>query len=208
MQDKLFAQMSVPLKIEPVTLTGKVVRLEPLSEAHTPDLAKVGLEEKIWQYMRYSHVETSEEMRMWVGEILEMQAEGTDLPFAVIYLGSGHAIGSTRYLNIDYENRSLEIGGTWYGLDYQGTLVNTDCKYLLLTHAFEHLGCVRVWLKTDSRNLRSQHAIEKLGALKEGVLRNHMILPNGYIRDSVVYSILPEEWPEVKKKLEARLSRD
>ncbi len=196
---------SKPLVIEPVTLTGKLVRLEPLSQAHVPDLAKVGLEEQIWQFMRYGRIETVEQMAAWVEELLLLQAAGTDLPFAVIDLASGRAIGSTRYLNIEYEDRSLEIGGTWYGLAYQGTLVNTECKYLLLGHAFEVLGCVRVWFKTDRRNLRSQHAIEKLGAVKEGVLRNHMILPDGYIRDSIMYSILPHEWPAVKKQLEERL---
>ncbi len=205
MEDQRLQPSMLPMKIEPVTLSGRVVRLEPLSQAHTADLAKVGLDEKIWQYMRYSTVKTSEQMGVWVAELLELQAEGSDLPFAVIDLASEHAVGSTRYLNIDYENRSLEIGGTWYGLDYQGTLVNTECKYLLIGHAIEVLGCVRVWLKTDRRNLRSQHAIEKLGAVKEGILRNHMILPNGYIRDSVVYSILPGEWPAVKQGLEARL---
>lgn len=194
------------MKVEPVTLTGKVVRLEPLSETHTPDLAKVGLDEKIWHYMRYGNVETIEQLLAWVRELLDLQATGSDLPFAVIYLASGHAIGSTRYLEIDHYNRSLEIGGTWYGLDYQGTLVNTECKYLLLKHAFESLDCVRVWFKTDQRNIRSQRAIERLGAVKEGVLRNHMILLDGYIRNSVMYSILPQEWPDVKQKLEARLS--
>ncbi len=193
------------MRIEPVTLSGKVVRLEPLSESHVPDLAKVGLQEKIWHFMRYDKVETIEQMSAWVKDMLDMQSAGTDLPFAVIYLATGRAIGSTRYLEIDHGNRSVEIGGTWYGLDYQGTLVNTDCKYLLIKHAFEQLGCVRVWLKTDLRNLRSQHAIEKLGAVKEGVLRNHMILPDGYIRDSVIYSILPKEWPALKLKLERRL---
>lgn len=199
------AKKADQMNIEPITLTGRIVRLEPLSEAHIPDLALVGLEEKIWHFMRYGNVETVEQLRTWVREILALQAQGTDLPFAVNYLATGHAIGSTRYLSIEYNDRSLEIGGTWYGLDYQGTLVNTECKYLLLRHAFETLGCVRVWLKTDPRNLRSQHAIEKLGAVKEGVLRNHMILLNGYIRDSVIYSIIPEEWPAVKAKLEARL---
>ncbi|HSB65064.1 MAG TPA: GNAT family protein [Anaerolineales bacterium] len=193
------------MNIEPVVLSGKIIQLEPLSEAHIPDLAKVGLDEKIWHYMRYGRMDTSEQLANWVRELLELQAQGTDLPFAVIHLPSGCAIGSTRYLNIDHEDRSLEIGGTWYGLDYQGTLVNTESKYLLLRHAFEVLGCVRVWFKTDSRNLRSQRAIEKLGAVKEGVLRNHMILSNGFIRDSVMYSILPQEWPEVKKALETRL---
>jgi RimJ/RimL family protein N-acetyltransferase len=193
------------MKIAPVTLTGKVVRLEPLSKAHIPDLAKVGLDEKIWHYMRYSTVETTDQMGEWVNELLDLQAQGTDLPFAVISQAGNCAIGCTRYLHIDHDDRSVEVGGTWYGLDYQGTLVNTESKYLLLAHAFEVLGCVRVWFKTDARNMRSQHAIEKLGAVKEGVLRNHMILPNGYIRDSVVYSILPQEWPNVKQVLEARL---
>ncbi len=193
------------MDVQPVTLMGRVVRLEPLAEAHVIDLAKVGLEEKIWHYMVYGNVDTIEQLRLWVQELLLRQAAGTDLPFAVIHLASGQAIGSTRYLDIDPEYRSVEIGGTWYGLDYQGTLVNTECKYLLLKHAFEVLGCVRVWFKTDRRNLRSQRAIERLGAIKEGTLRNHMILPDGTIRDSVMYSILPQEWPQVKQTLEARL---
>ena len=194
------------MQVEPVTLTGKFVRLEPLAETHIPDLAKVGLEPEIWRYMRYGKVETEEQLGAWVGEVLKLQEQGTDLPFTVIHLASGAAIGCTRYLHIDHPNRSLEIGGTWYGLAYQGTQVNTECKYLLIKHAFETLDCIRVWLKTDLRNHRSQHAIERLGAVKEGVLRNHMILPNGTIRDSVVYSLIPEEWPEAKRKLEARLS--
>jgi RimJ/RimL family protein N-acetyltransferase len=193
------------MKIEPVTLTGRVVRLEPLAARHIPDLAQVGFQPEIWRYMRYGKMETIEQLTAWVDELLVLQTKGTDLPFAVIFLASGHAIGCTRYLNIDMPNRSLEIGGTWYGLDYQGTQVNTECKYLLMQHAFEQLGCVRVWFKTDARNLHSQHALEKLGAVKEGVLRNHMILPDGYIRDSVVYSLLPNEWPHVKTKLETRL---
>ena len=194
------------MNIEPVTMTGRIVRLEPLSTDHVPALAKVGLEEEIWRYMRYGKMESVERMAAWVHELLELQARGTDLPFTVIHLISGGAVGCTRYLHIDHENRSLEIGGTWYGLDYQGTLVNTECKYLLLKHAFEDLGCIRVWFKTDLRNLRSQHALEKLGAIKEGVLRNHMVLPDGTIRDSVVYSLLPQEWPQVKTKLQARLA--
>jgi N-acetyltransferase len=195
----------IPMKVEPVILIGKIVRLEPLSEAHIPSLAKVGLEDKIWRFMRYGNVETVEQLTTWVRELLELESKGSDLPFTVIHLSSGEAVGCTRYLNIDTRERALEIGGTWYGLDYQGTLVNTECKYLLLKHAFEVLGCVRVWFKTDARNLRSQRAIERLGAVKEGVLRNHMILPDGYIRDSVIYSILPNEWPEVKHTLDKRL---
>ena len=129
---------------------GKVVRLEPIAERHVADLAKVGLEEEIWRYMRYGKMETIEQLTDWVRELLVLQEQGTDLPFAVIYKETGAAVGCTRYLNIDTLDRSLEIGGTWYGLDYQGTLVNTECKYLLMKHAFEVLGCVRVWFKTDS----------------------------------------------------------
>jgi RimJ/RimL family protein N-acetyltransferase len=196
---------STRMKVEPVTLMGRVVRLEPIAERHIADLTKVGLEEDIWRYMRYGKMETIEQLADWVRELLVLQEQGTDLPFVVISVKTGMAVGCTRYLNIDRIDRSVEIGGTWYGLDYQGTLVNTECKYLLMKHAFEVLGCIRVWYKTDARNLRSQRALERLGVIKEGVLRNHMILPDGYIRDSVVYSLLPDEWPQVKTKLETRL---
>ena len=194
------------MNIQPVTLVGKYVRLEPLSLSHVPSLAKVGLDQDIWRYMRYGKMESIQELQGWVTHILELQSNGTDLAFTVIHLESLSAVGCTRYLNIDQPNRSLEIGGTWYGKAYQGTLVNTECKYLLFKHAFETLNAVRVWIKTDLRNLRSQRAIEKLGAVREGVLRSHMILPDGHIRDSVVYSLLPPEWPQVKSMLEARLA--
>lgn len=193
------------MHILPVTLHGRVVRLEPLSEAHVPDLAAVGLEEEIWRYMRYGPVRTQAELLTWVQSLLRLQKLGTDLPFAVIYQPTERAIGCTRYLSINTTDRSVEIGGTWYGLAYQRTAVNTECKYLLLGHAFETLGCVRVWFKVDARNERSKRAIERLGAFKEGVLRNHMILPDGFIRDSVIYSILPSEWPLIKSSLEENL---
>jgi RimJ/RimL family protein N-acetyltransferase len=193
------------LEIKPVTLTGHTVRLEPLSVDHLPDLTRVGFEESIWHYMRYDPMVSEAGLRDWVLDLLHLQEKGTDLPFAVIHLGETRAIGCTRYMNIQPAHRSLEIGGTWYGLDYQGTAVNPECKYLLLGHAFENLGCIRVQFKTDARNLRSQRAIEALGAVKEGTLRNHMITADGYVRDSVFYSILDREWPEVKVKLEDRL---
>ncbi len=195
------------MKVEPVTLIGRVVRLEPLREAHISDLASVGLDESIWQFMRYETILTDDAMRDWVLYLLRLQERGTDLPFAVIHLESGRAIGCTRYLNINLSDRAVEIGGTWYGVAYQRTAVNTESKYLLLRHAFESLGCVRVQFKTDVRNVRSQHAIERIGAVKEGVLRNHMILPDGYVRDSVFYSILASEWPRVKALLEDKLNR-
>jgi RimJ/RimL family protein N-acetyltransferase len=193
------------MNVQPVTLLGKVVRLEPLSEAHVPDLAAVGLDESIWRHMLYGNIDSQEKMRAFVQDLLARQARGTDLPFAVVHLASEHAIGCTRYLYIRPEHRGLEIGGTWYGVAYQRTAVNTECKYLLLRHAFETLGCIRVQLKTDTRNVRSQRAIEHIGAVKEGVFRNHMIKLDGTVRDSVYYSIIDTEWPAVKADLERKL---
>jgi RimJ/RimL family protein N-acetyltransferase len=195
------------MDIQPITLTGKFTRLEPLSENHVPDLCRVGFDRSIWRYMLYGDILTEDQMRAWVLDMLERQKRGADLPFAVIDLNTGRAIGATRYLDIQPQNRSVEIGGTWYGLDYQGTGVNADAKYLLLKHAFEDLDCIRVQLKTDSRNLHSQRAIERLGAVKEGVLRKHIIQPNGYQRDSVIYSIIDNEWLAVKQRLESRLEK-
>ena len=195
------------MNIQPVTLTGRVVRLEPLAEAHTADLARVGLDPDIWRFMLYGNIDSEVKMLGFVQDLLARQARGTDLPFAAVHLGTGRAIGCTRYMNIDRANRGLEIGGTWYGPAYRRTAVNTECKYLLLRHAFETLGCIRVQFKTDSRNERSQYAIERLGAVREGVLRNHMLLPDGTRRHSVYYSIIDTEWPEVGARL-AELSRE
>jgi RimJ/RimL family protein N-acetyltransferase len=191
----------------PVSLTGEHVRLEPMEEKHTDGLAAIGLQASIWEHMLYGEMITKEDMRVWVRDILSRAKQGTDLPFVVIHLASGKVAGATRYLNMQPDQRGLEIGGTWYGLEYQRTMVNTECKYLLLKYAFETLDCIRVQFKTDSRNIRSQRAIERIGAKREGILRNHMILPDGYYRDSVYYSILEPEWPEVKAALEERLAR-
>lgn len=194
------------IKIKPITLLGRLIRLEPMSEAHIPDLASVGLDPDIWRLMLYGEIQTEQDLRGWVLDILKRQSRGTDLPFVVIHHGLQRAIGATRYLNIEPAHNSLEIGGTWYGKEFQGTAVNPEAKYLLLKHAFETLGVQRVQFKTDARNLRSQRAIERLGAVKEGVLRKHMILPDGAVRDSVFYSILDEEWPQIKANLEARIA--
>jgi len=155
--------------------------------------------------MGYGRTDSEDDMRQWVMEILSRAKKGTDLPFAAIHLASGRVAGATRYMNIMPKDRGLEVGGTWYGTEFQRTPVNTECKYLLFTHAFETLKCIRLQLKTDLHNERSQKAIERIGAKKEGVLRHHMILPDGRYRDSVYYSILDSEWPEVKRKLEAML---
>ncbi len=193
------------MEVKPVVLTGKYVRLEPMTEAHVPGLAEIGIGQTFWGFMLYGDMNTVDDMRNWVRDILARAERGTDLPFATIHLASGRVAGATRYLNIVPKDRGLEIGGTWYGLEFQRTPVNTECKYLLLKHAFETLGCIRVQLKTDLRNERSQKAIERIGAVKEGVLRNHMILPDGRIRHSVFYSILDTEWEGVKKRLEEML---
>lgn len=195
------------MEVKPVVLTGNHVRLEPLTEEHIPGLAEIGAGQPFWQFMLYGDINNVDDMRNWVLDILSRAEKGTDLPFVAIHLGSGRVAGATRYLNIVPRDRGLEIGGTWYGSEFQRTPVNTECKYLLLRHAFETLGCIRVQLKTDLRNERSQKAIERLGAVKEGVLRNHMILPDGRIRHSVFYSILDTEWPDVKNRLEEMMSR-
>ncbi|MGB8983844.1 MAG: GNAT family protein [Anaerolineales bacterium] len=195
------------MEVKPVVLTGKHVRLEPMTEDHVPGLAEIGLGQKFWDFMLYGNIQTVEDMHNWVLDILSRATKGTDQPFVAIHLDSGRVAGATRYLNIVPKDRGLEIGGTWYGPEFQRTPVNTECKYLLLRHAFETLGCIRVQLKTDLRNERSQRAIERLGAVREGILRNHMILPDGRYRDSVFYSILDTEWPGVKKRLEEMLAR-
>jgi len=195
------------VEIAPITLTGKFVRLEPLSEGHVPALIVAARDENIWRYMLYGYPDNEKKMLTLVRDLLQRQANGTDLPFAVIHLASGRAIGMTRYLEIRPEHRALEIGGTWYATEFQRTAVNTECKYLMLRHAFEALGCTRVQFKADARNARSIRAIERLGAVREGVLRNHMITPDGTLRDSVYFSILDREWSGVKARLEKMLAR-
>jgi N-acetyltransferase len=190
------------MDVKPVVLTGRFIRLEPLSEEHVAGLTAVGLEDYIWEYLPYGKMCNEDDIRRWVNSILRLEAEGTDLPFVVIHLESGRVAGTTRFMEIRPTHRGVEIGGTWYGMDFRRTQVNTECKYLLLRHAFEELNCIRVQLKTDSRNKQSQRAIERIGAVKEGLLRNHMVLPDGHIRHSIYYSILNSEWPHVKAKLE------
>jgi RimJ/RimL family protein N-acetyltransferase len=193
--------------VQPVTLTGEYVRLEPMTLDHTAALAEIGVGQNFWDFMLYGNMNTEEDMHNWVRDILSRAEKGTDLPFVAIQLESGRVAGATRYLNIMPNDRGLEIGGTWYGPEFQRTAVNTECKYLLLRHAFETLGCIRVQLKTDQRNERSQKAIERIGAVREGVLRNHMILPDGRYRHSVFYSILDTEWPQVRERLKKMLER-
>ncbi len=195
------------MTIQPVRLTGSIVRLEPLSEAHVPDLAVVCQDEAIWKFLPYGNINTEAKMYELVKMLLARAAQGTDLPFAVILLESNQPIGCSRYLEIREDHRALEIGGTWFGREYQRSGVNTECKYLLIKHAFETLDCIRVQFKTDARNQRSQKSLERIGAVKEGILRKQMIVSDGYIRDSIYYSIIDSEWPSVKANLEEKLKR-
>ncbi len=191
-----------PFKVEPVVLEGRVVRLVPLSLDHAEGLLSE-CEPDIFRYFYHFP-------RQWTLEGFRAYIEGLyDMPhlqpFAATLRETGQPIGVTTYMDIRAAHRGLEIGNTWIGRAYQGTQVNPECKYLLLRHAFETLGAIRVQLKTDGRNLHSQRAIAKLGAKLEGTLRKYIIMPDGYLRDTVMFSILTEEWPEVKAGLEARL---
>jgi RimJ/RimL family protein N-acetyltransferase len=194
------------MEIQPVTLEGRVVRLEPLSMAHHAQLCEVGLEPELWQWIP-ERVTKPEDMRRYIQAALDAQAAGTALPFATVERASGRAIGSTRFGNIDRTNRRVEIGWTWLGTKWQRTAANTEAKFLMIRHAFETLKCVRVELKTDSLNQRSRNAILRLGAQEEGTLRQHMVTWSGRLRHTVYFSVLDSEWPAVKAGLEAKLAR-
>jgi len=193
------------MRVEPVVLEGQHVRLEPLSMAHHAQLCQVGLDEELVR-LTQSYAPTPEGLRAYIEKALRLQARGAALPFAVIATTVGRAIGSSRYAAIDGANRRLEIGWTWYGREFQRTAVNTETKYLMLRHAFEALGCVRVEFKTDVLNDRSRAALLRIGAKEEGVFRRHLILPDGRTRDSVYFSIIHTEWADVKARLETLLA--
>lgn len=197
--------MAGEMLVAPVTLEGRHVRLEPLARAHLAGLAAVGLDEELWRWIP-TQVRTREEMAAYIETALEEQARGISLPFALVEKSTGRAIGSTRYANIDRAHRRVEIGWTWVARDWQRTAVNTEAKYLLLRHAFETLGCIRVELKTDSLNERSRAAILRIGAREEGTFRNHMITASGRVRHTVYFSIIDAEWPEVKARLESKVN--
>jgi len=192
--------------VHPATLEGQSVRLEPLSLTHLDQLCEAGLDEDLWRWIPSPPVRNREEMRAYIQEALHEQSREIALPFATILTESKRAIGSSRYGNIDRQNRRVEIGWTWIGRLWQRTTVNTEAKYLMLRHAFETLGCLRVELKTDALNERSRRAILRIGAKEEGTLRRHMITASGRVRDTVYFSIVDREWPEVKTSLEARLA--
>lgn len=194
------------MALAPVTLEGRLARLEPLSVAHHAALAAVAFDPELWRWVP-EVVRTPDDLARYIATALSWQAAGTALPFAIVERATGQVIGSTRFANIALAHRRLEIGWTWLARPWQRTPVNTEAKYLLLRHAFEVLSCLRVELKTDALNERSRAAIRRLGAVEEGTFRNHIVTWTGRVRHTVWYSIIDSEWPAVKSSLEAQLAR-
>jgi N-acetyltransferase len=197
-----------PLNIVlPLTLESSIVRLEPIRREHANlfwEVAKNDLDD-IFRWIPYA-MKTPEDFQKLVAKIFEEQQRGESVAFATVDRSSGRVIGSTRFMNIDRANRRVEIGSTWIAPAWQRTAVNSEAKYLMLRHAFEVWGCFRVELKTDALNQKSRQAILRIGAKEEGTLRRHVVTWTGRVRDSVYFSILDHEWPQVKANLEARLS--
>lgn len=192
--------------VEPVTLAGRHVRLEPLTLDRVEGLAAVGLDPELWTWIPTA-VRTREEMREYVESALADRDAGRALPFVTIDQATGTVVGSSRFAAIDTANRRVEIGWTWIGKPWQRTYVNTEAKLLMLQHAFEQWGCLRVELKTDRLNERSRAAIGRLGAQEEGIFRKHVITASGRVRDTVYFSILDTEWPAIRARLEAKLAQ-
>lgn len=190
--------MIAGMRVEPVVLTGETVQLEPLRQEHAQGLYNRGHNAGDWVHLPRACFIDMADTRQWIDEALAAPGQ---LPFAIVEKAKNRVIGSTRYLNIRPEHRSLEIGWTWLGQQWQRTAANTEAKLLLLSHAFDRLGCVRVEFKTDARNARSQRALERIGATREGVLRKHMIVQGNFARDSVYFSVIDSEWPEVRERL-------
>lgn len=197
---------SSALDVQPVVLEGAHVRLEPLTLDHARALTKAGADDDIWTWMPLQP-RSHDDFARWIGDALRDRDEGHAMPFAIIERATNEPAGSTRYMQISPPNRRLEIGWTWLAPHVRRTAVNTECKYLLLRHAFETLGCLRVELKTDARNTRSRNAILRIGALEEGTFRKHQLTQHGVQRDTVYFSIIDDEWPAVKQRLEGMLAR-
>jgi RimJ/RimL family protein N-acetyltransferase len=193
------------MEISPLVLEGEHVRLEPFAEHHVTAMWRAARDPAIWTWMPY-RVASEEDVRRLLARADAGLAQGVTLAFAQVWRATGEVCGSTSYLAIDAANRRLEIGATWLAPAFQRSAANTEAKLLLLGHAFETLGCNRVEFKTDVRNTRSRAAIQRLGAREEGILRHHMVRPDGSLRDSVYYSILGGEWPAVRSGLQGRLA--
>jgi len=196
------------MDLAPITLQGDHVRLEPLKPQHADSLLEAARDPRIWQFTT-ALVLNAADMRKYIETALDWQKAGTAVPFVTIARDAAgdRVVGSTRFANIDKENRRAEIGWTWITPSYWRTVINTEAKYLMLRHAFEAWKCIRVELKTNAKNERSRAAIARIGGKEEGILRHHMINADGTYRDSVYFSILDDEWPDVKRRLEERLAR-
>lgn len=194
------------MRVEPVTLEGRWVRLEPLTAEHHTALCAAGLDPELWRWTT-TDVRTPEDLRRYLQAAIKEQRAGRALPFATIDRASGRAAGSTRFGNIEPDHRKVEIGWTWLGRSFQRTALNTEAKYLMLRHAFEVEGCMRVELKTSSTNARSQAAMRRLGLVEEGTFRKWMFNEDGTPRDTVWFSCTDDEWPAMKARLEGMLAR-
>jgi RimJ/RimL family protein N-acetyltransferase len=198
--------MTISTRMEPVTLEGRRVRLEPLSLDHVAGLAEVALDPALWQWT-LARPTTVDELRAWAEAALAGRETGSELPFATIDRTTGRPIGSSRFMNIVLEHRRVEIGWTWVAPAWQRTGANREAKLLMLGHAFDTVGCRRVEFKTDSLNEPSRTALLGIGAAFEGIFRNHMVMPGGRMRHSAYYSVIDEEWPAVRAGLERSLAR-
>ncbi len=190
---------------QPLTLESALVRLEPLTLDHAEALVHCARIPTIWRYMRIPQPRTAADMRAFIQTALDNQTKGLEIPFATIHKPDNRVAGTTRFMDIRREHRGLEIGWTFIDLDYQRTFVNTHAKFLMIEHAIEKWGAVRLQIKTDVRNQQSRKAIERIGCRFEGVLRNHMVNYDGHIRDTAMFSITDKEWPDKKKQLQLRL---
>ncbi len=192
--------------LQPIPLVGRHVRLEPLTREHHGALCEVGLAEQLWRWTPLQ-VHSAGDMLVYIETTLRAQDKELEMPFATVDAASGKVIGSTRFMNIEGTHRRLEIGSTWIAPAWQRTAINTEAKYLMLCHAFGPLACHRVEFKTDSLNQKSRDAILRIGAKQEGIFRNHMITASGRVRDTVWFSIIESEWPQIKLELERKLVR-
>jgi N-acetyltransferase len=193
------------MDLTPRVLQGPNIRLEPLTSGHLDALCEAGLDPELWR-LTVSRIRTRADMQRYLDEALADQRAGSALPFATVWRTTGRVIGSTRFGNASPVNRRVEIGWTWLARPWQRTGANTEAKYLMLRHAFEQWGCIRVELKTSALNQRSRAAILRIGAREEGILRHHMINEDGSLRDSVFFSLLAGEWPEARRRLEGMLA--
>lgn len=192
--------------MQPIKLENEIVCLKVMDKSDLDGIFKASQDVSNWQLMT-QNIATKEDAIQFVEKALLAQEQGTEIPFVIINQKTNQIIGSTRFLDVHLEHKRLEIGWTWLHPSFWRTAINTNCKYLLLTYCFDHLNLQRVQIKTDHENLRSQKAIERIGAIKEGILRNHMIRQDGTVRHTVMYSITKEDWPEIKKNLHHLLSK-